>query len=343
MCVASDTKYFDAMKASPSFVFLLIVALVATGQAWAQEPESLEGSQNRMDEGYGDAFVNYKPYVKAAEKPPEMPTKPQSPPPPPASKVETGKQRVTAEWLHKNYPILQWRSINNPTRENVTAELYARRIVMDKAQRYGQMVMKVTNEDPLLNENNRVPYASGGATTVRNANYLAQQQAVRELAQIGGVIVFVDGHCRFCLQEIPVMEAFKKTYGLEYLIVSMDGTTPKNFKGKAQLDNGLFQKLGLKLTPSVVFVPRPTGYKGGSDPNSYLIVAQGFYAQDELAKQIAFAGHESNLLTADTMRDLNVWERGVASNDDLQTIELDVNRPETFKDTLQPILIKQYK
>jgi len=320
----------------------LLLAGLLSGTAIALDIDAVKPNDNKLDEGYGDAFVNYKPYLKPVEKPPETAPKPQ-PTAVPVAKPETGKQPVTVEWLRANYPKLEDRAINNPTEDNITAYLYAKRVIMDKAQQFSNMVIKVNNQDPLLNENNRVPYASGGALSVRNANYLAQQQAVRELARVGGAIVFVDGHCRFCTQEIPVMEGIRKTFGLEYLVVTIDGTVPKNFRGQAQIDNGLFQKLGLKLTPSVVFVPSPKGYKQGIDPNSYFIIAQGFYAQDELAKQIAFAGHDSKLLTADTMRDLNVWDRGVASTDDLQALELDVNKPGTFKQTLQPILLKQYK
>jgi conjugal transfer pilus assembly protein TraF len=330
------------MRHTPIYAFLLAGLLSVS--AFAQDNENPKTNDNKLDEGYGDAFVNYKPYLKPVEKPPEAAPKPQAAPAPaPVAKTETGKQAVTVEWLRTNYPKLEDRAINNPTEENVTAYLYAKRIILDKAQQFSDMVIKVNNQDPLLNENNRVPYASGGATTVRNANYLAQQQAVRELAKVGGAIVFVDGHCRFCDLEIPVMEGIRKTFGLEYIVVSIDGTVPKKFNGQVQIDNGLFQKLGLKLTPSVVFVPNPKGYKEGIDPNMYLIIAQGFYAQDELAKQIAYAGHDSKLLTADTMRDLNVWERGVASTDDLRALKLDVSKPGTFKETLQPILIKQYK
>jgi conjugal transfer pilus assembly protein TraF len=327
------------MTSSPILLALLVIGLIS-GPAFAQSDND-KPYENRMDEGYGDAFVNYKPYTKAAEKPPEVAPKPSVAPP--AAKEEPGKQQVTVEWLRKNYPKLQERSINNPTPENLNAELYTKRIIFDKAQRYAEMSMKVNNADALLNENNRIPHASGGAASVRNANYLAEEQAVRELAQVGGVLIFVDGHCRFCATELPLLEGIKKSFGLEYLVVSIDGTVPKNYKNQVQTDNGLFRKLGLKLTPSIVFVPKPKSYKDGNDTNKYLIIAQGFYAQDELVKQIAFAGHESNLLSVDTMRDLNVWDRGVASTDDLETLELDVNKPDTFKQTLQPILIKQYK
>ena len=324
------------MYIKPVFITLFLSSLILCNSAKAQDNTAYT---NKQDEAYGEAFVNYKPYTKAIDKKKEELPKVSTPTPP----KEQGKEAVTVEWLRTNYPILEDRAINNPTEENVSAYLYTKRIILDKSQQFSNMVVKVNNNDPILNENNRVPTASGGALSIRNANYLAQSQAVRELSKQGGLLIFVDGHCRFCTQEIPVLESVRKSLGMEYLVITTDGTLPKNFKGIAKTDNGMFQKLGLKLTPSVVYVPNPKSYTSNVDPNKYFIIAQGFYAKDDLTKQIAYAGHDSKLLTSDTMKDLNVWDRGVATTDDLLSLKLDVNKPESFKQSLQPILIKQYK
>jgi conjugal transfer pilus assembly protein TraF len=42
------------------------------------------------------------------------------------------------------------------------------------------------------------------------------------------------------------------------------------------------------------------------------------------------------------MRDLDVWDRGVASTTDLLQLKLDPNRPGSFREALQPYLLKQY-
>jgi conjugal transfer pilus assembly protein TraF len=318
---------------------ILLTGLLINSPVFSQGDEQ---NTNKADEGYGDAFVNYKPYVKPTEKTPDEPSKPSSPPQP--AKEKKGKQTVDVDWLFKNYPLIEKRAIDDPTDVNVKAAMILKRIVLDKGQRYSEKVMEVNNKDPILNENNRVPYASSGAQSIRNANYAAQEQAVREMSTQGGLLVFVDGHCRFCEKIIPVMKGVKDSFGMEYMLISVDGTFPKNiYSSNSKIDNGLYKKLGLKLTPSVVYVDKPKGYQDGNDPNQYLIISQGFYAQDEMAKQIAFAGHNNKLLTTDTMRDLDVWDRGVANSDDLKKLELDPNKPETFAETVEPILIKQYK
>lgn len=293
----------------------------------------------RTDDAYGEAFLHYKPYVVQGQKGKEKAAPaPKTPSAPPAD----DKQKVTVKWLQENYKKLEEQAIDNPTDDNVAAYLYVKRITMDKSQRFSEKVTEVTNQDPLLNENNRIPYASTGAQSIRNASKLAQEQAVRELAVQGGLVIFVDGSCRFCVMQLPVIKALKDNYGVETLVVSLDGTRPKGYVGPIVRDNGLYRKLDLRLTPSIVYVHRPKGYVGGKDNNVYRIVSQGFYAQDELVKQIAFAGHSTNILSAATMRDLDVWKRGVTSTEDLGTLSLDPKNTRAIRETLQPLLQKQY-
>lgn len=294
----------------------------------------------RLDDGYGDAFLNYQPYVVPGKKKEKISVFKQKNKPPQLQKKE---EKVDVAWLRKYLPILHERSIDYPTEENVAAFRYIERIAMDKAQRHQEVVTKVMNEDPLLNENNRIPYATMGSQSIRNADYLAQQQAVREMAEQGGMVMFVDSTCRFCGMQIPIAASLKNLYGIETLVVTLDGKAPKGYIGPLVPDNGLFQKIGLKLTPSIVYIHRPRAYVGAVDPNQYLIISQGFYAADELVKVLAFAGHDKKILSSQTARDLSVWTRGVASNEDLQNLKLDPNDPIAIKKRLQPMLLKQYR
>lgn len=292
----------------------------------------------RIDDGYGDAFLHYQPYVVKGkqEKRPEARTTP----PPEPSKDDA---KVTVKWLQENYKALEERAIDDPSDANVAAYLYVRRIVLDKSQRFAEKVTDVTNADPLLNENNRIPYASAGAQSIRSANRAAQDRAARELAAVGGLVVFIDGSCRFCTMQMPIVNALRSRYGMEALVVSIDGRRPRGYDGPIVRDNGLYRKLDLKLTPTIVYVPRPRGYVDGKDENQYRVVAQGFYAEDELVKQLAYAGHASRLLSSNTMRDLDVWDRGVTSAEDLDALRLNANDPAAIKRRLQPLLQKQYQ
>lgn len=304
-----------------------------------------------LEDAYGDAFVNYLPYVRPV--PPQRASEPATAslaparPTQAASAPKPGPSKVDVAWLRQAYPLLQERAINDPTPTNVAAELYLQRVIVDKSQRYAEARMRVVNADPLLNENNRVPTASLGATTVANANRDAQAQAVRELARTGGLLVFVDGRCRFCAMQLPILELLKRDYGMDSLVLTLDGQAPKvadgrSFSGAVMTDNGMFRKLQLVLTPSIVYVPRPTPISGAGDRNRYLVVAQGFYVESDLVKQIAFAGYDSQLLSSDVAAGLAVWDRGVASTRDLGGLALDVNDPVGIQRSLQGVLARRY-
>jgi len=333
----------NSLAAQALTLLSAVVSLHTQAQVIAQSSDQQsEPARVQLREDYAEKFLSYEPLVTppkpaSAASPPQPTTLPRSI----AASQQKGPEQVDVEWLRKNLPVLQDRMIDHPSPANASAFLYAQRIAMDKAQRYAAAQMTAVSADPFLNENNRIPYASMGATAVRNADLRAQQTAVRELAKIGGLLVFVDGRCRFCKAQLPIVDQVSRMYGLEYLVVSIDGTTPAGPKGAVVRDTGVFGKLGLRLTPSIVFVPHPQGYQG-RDPNLYLVVAQGFYAADELVKQIAFAGHARSLLTAATMNDLSVWDRGVLGVEDLDHLKLDVNDPASFADTIRPLLTKQY-
>jgi conjugal transfer pilus assembly protein TraF len=315
--------------------FIASFLLAANSQSLTKDP------QVKLDDGYGDSFLSYKPYIVTGKEPTKDKAKPAAPV---ASKQPEKKETaVDVKWLQENSQIFLERAVNDPSDKNIEAHLYVQRVTMDKAQRFSEAVAKKVIEDPVLNENNRIPYASSGAQEVRNADYRAQQQAVRELAEKGGLVVFVDSTCRFCAMQLPVTNMLKNEFQMESLVVSLDGSRPKGYSGHMVMDNGLYRKLDLKLTPSIVYVPHPKGYQGEIDPNTYLVLAQGYYAADELVKQIAYAGHNTKLLSKSTMNDLSVWDRGVASTEDLKKLKLDPNKPETFKQKLQPMLLKQYK
>lgn len=307
-------------------------ALFVFSSVFAQT-EAPAKKEVQLSESYGDLFLNYRPFDHKKDTPKEK-KEPSSTKP-----KEPESVKVDVEWLKKNYPVLEQKAIDNPSKENIEAYLYTKRVILDKAQRFSEAVMKTTNEDPFLNENNRIPYATSGSASVRSADYQAQQKALRELSETGGLIVFVDGVCRFCEKQLPILKSIRNEFGLEYLVISTDGRAPKS-ADKFVKDNGLFRKLSLQLTPTIVYVPKPKAYSG-QDPNKYLIVSQGYYAQDELIKQIAFAGFNSSLLSKNVMKDLDVWNTGVVGSSDL--VNLRIKNPSELKSVLQPYLTKQYK
>jgi len=326
-----------------SYVLWLIVGAFAfPASTFSQAAE--DSHAKHLDDDYGDAFLNYQPYVIKGKKPENKLKEPQSPPPSASERPKSKEEPVTVNWLRRHYAEIEARAIDNPTRENMEAIGYTKRITLDKASRYQLAYAELLRTDPWLNENNRIPYASTGARSVAAANYNAQQEAVRDMAKVGGLMLFVDGQCRHCAAQIPIINALRHDYGMNVLIVSTDGTKPQNLSGSVLTDNGMFKRLGLSLRPSLVYVPTPKGFTPGTkDPNRYLIVSQGFYALDELIKQIAYAGFYIKMLPAKVMADLDAWNNGIMSTDDMRDLRLDVNDPSSFKSKVAPLVMRQYE
>lgn len=305
----------------------------------SQEPSDWQAKH--LDDDYGDAFLAYQPYRIKGAKP-----NPEKKPPSEARKAsqKPKDEPVTVDWLRQHYPEIEARAIDNPSRENMEAIAYTKRIVLDKASRYQAAYVELLRTDPWLNENNRIPYATAGARAVSSANYLAQQEAVREMAKVGGAVLFIDSKCRHCANQIPVINMLRQEYGLNVLIVSTDGTKPPNLSETVLTDNGMFKRLGLSLRPSLVYIPSPKGFSSfAEDQNKYLIISQGFYALDQMVKQIAYAGFYIKMLSPKVMADLDAWNNGIMSTDDLKSLRLDVNDPASFKSRIAPLLMKQYE
>jgi conjugal transfer pilus assembly protein TraF len=323
---------------------LLAVAQASGSNGAGSQDQSGRGHDDTavdLREDYAEHFLRYEPFqARQKPEPASAPRATATTPPSPAP-AASGASKVTVEWLRENYPLLEQRAMDDPSSVNVRAAAYVKRIVLDKASRYASAMQQAVLADPLLNENSRVPYASMGAAAIRTADVRAQASAVRELAKAGGLLVFVDSQCRFCKAQLPILDHLRHEYRLEYLLVTIDGAPIAGSAAAVVRDTGVFAKLGLKLTPSMVFVPKPSGYQG-KDPNTYLVVSQGFYAADELTKQIAFAGYQKHLLADATMRDLGVWDRGILETTDLATLRLDPNKPETIPQQIEPLLMKRY-
>lgn len=297
-------------------------------------------------EGYADAFTYYKPLVIPKAPGPAKP----APTPAPAAvpPMPSGERKVDFDWLKENYTVLEKRAFNDPDNKDVVrAFAYTRRILMDKAQRFDDAMYDAVRTDPFLNEFNRMPtFWTQGAKTILNVEQKARTKAVSELASIGGLLVFIDGQCRFCDHQLAVLKTMRSINQMQFLAISTDGTAPPQAKGETvQIDNGLFRKLKLQLTPTVVYVPKPKAYDGrkGGDPNEYFVVAQGYYGISELEKMLAFSAFKSGkYLSTQTKKDLDVWNTGVAKNDDMQTLTLDVDKPGDFQAKIEPMLRKQY-
>jgi len=232
--------------------------------------------------------------------------KEQKPEPVAAAPAMKKDEPFSVKWLRKNMPVLLDNAIDDPSKDNVEAYLYAQRVAMDKGQRYAQMTQRVVYSDPFLDENNRVPMSSFAKPFFLRSVSGATEEALKHLAKVGGIWVFFDSKCDFCKTQAVTAEALRKQYGFNVKYISMDGKGLPNIPEWVK-DNGHAAMLNLRVTPTTVFaVP----------PNNYLIVSQGMMAQEQLADRIVVAAESSGLLPKEMEAKIDQYSRGVLTPGD---------------------------
>lgn len=301
---------FNALSRKPtrygfmSLISVFCISILSTASGHAADAED---TSPRFIERKAEGWFFYK---DPKEQPPPPPLLPQKPAPA-ETKPAQEKNKLepfSVSWLRINMPKLLDAAIDDPTKENVEAYLYAQRTAMDKAQRYAEMTTRVVAADPFLDENNRVPIATYTKPFfLRNAQ-AGVTEALKHVASVGGLWVFFDSKCDFCRPQVNTVQKIAKEYGFVTKFISMDGKSLPNIP-EFEHNTGQASILNLRITPTTVLVV---------PPNNYYIVSQGMMAQDQLAERIIIAADSNNLLPKDIAQKINTYDRGVLTNEDTQ-------------------------
>lgn len=304
-------------------IFLLLSAPVFA----TDDEEDNKLAHEKPDQGW---FWYEQPKAPETKKPVEPPVEKSEK----KGKVEQDKSEkhpISAAWLRENLPKLHERAIDDPTRENIQAYFYAQRAMMDKAQRYSEAAIAVVQSDPILDENNRIPISQFGKQGVLDKEYLSKKVALKYLAsKVGGLFVFFDSKCEFCRLQARTVNAISKDFGFSVKYISMDGKGLPEIKD-FENDNGHAKMLDLKVYPTTVFV---------APPSTYLVVSQGVMSQSELTDRILTAATAKKLIPAELVNDINPWDRGVMTVEDLQDGATD--NMDEFVKNVQEKLKKRY-
>ncbi|RZI60424.1 MAG: conjugal transfer protein TraF [Pseudomonas sp.] len=280
---------------------LLFAAVALSLPAMAQEEPAAGQFFSRKSEGW---YWYIDPRDEVKPEPPKV-----QPPKPSAKTAEPAKAApFSVEWLRTNMPKLLDAAINDPTKENVEAYLYAQRVTMDKSQRYAEQSQRVVAADPFLDENNRVPIASYTKPFFLRQAQEGKLEALKHVATVGGLWVFFDSKCNFCQPQVNTANELAKKYGLITKFISMDGKGLPNVKQFVR-DSGQAKRLNLKITPTTVLVV---------PPNNFFVVSQGIMAQDQLSDRILLAADSNALLPKELSAKMNSYDRGVLTTDDTQ-------------------------
>ena len=280
------------------------LAILFAGLVPAFAQDASQGqTPGRFIERKSEGWFWYKDPKDAPKPQPVEPPKAASPA---APKKDAKEEPFSAHWLQQSMPRLLEAAIDNPTKENVEAYLYAQRVAMDKSQTYAEKAREVVNGDPYLDENNRVPLSTYAKPAFLKGVEAGKADALKHLATVGGLWVFFDSKCAFCRTQIYSVQELARKNGFQTKFISLDGGGIPEVKEFVK-DNGHAKLLDLKLTPTTVLVV---------PPNNYYVVSQGMMAESQLADRLVLAADAQNLLPPDIASKVRTYDRGVLKPDD---------------------------
>lgn len=278
--------------------------LVLTASPWplatAQSTEPAPFFQKK-EEGW--FWRKEDPLPKPPKPPASQPVVVAEPPKPKPPE----QQPFTAAWLRKNLPLLQEKSFDNPSRENILAYFYAQRVLLDKSQTWAETSQKVVLTEPALDEVSRTSFSTFGRLATASAQGAARDAVIKRLTTLGGIWMFYDSTCSYCLSMAEVVQLAGLNHGFVTKYISVDNR-PLPGINKWVKDQGQAKMLELKITPTVVFVV---------PPNGYFIVSQGAMSLTDLLDRILIAAENQEMLTATELKSIYPERSGILTTQDV--------------------------
>ncbi|MCC9289584.1 conjugal transfer protein TraF [Pseudomonas aeruginosa] len=198
----------------------------------------------------------------------------------------TGSVACIREMLRK----LGDAAMDNPTKENVSAYLWANRIMMHKAERFSRRSAEVIRIDPLLDEDMRYPASIAASDALATAAGMQKESLLKLIAGSSPLMIFYNGNdCILCDQAQAAVSALEFRYGFTVMPVSMDGApVPGGNYPNTQYDTRLAELLGIISSPALaVVIP----------PNDVMIVSFSTVSMVTATTRISMAANEAGLIS----------------------------------------------
>lgn len=263
-----------------SHVLIFVLALLLM---WAPAALAEKGINWSAEHERGWFWYEIEPFV--IEEPEPEPLKSQVPP-----VVPEGPAPLSSQWFKDNLEKYQMLAIDNPTPENIEMYMYLQKAMLDKAQRFSEMVTRVVQFDPFLDQNTRRPIATFGAAMSSRQALESRREVLGKISRQAGIFFFFKSDCQHCEIQAPLLKSLQDMHGFKIFPVSLDGRPLQNdLLGKFERDRGQARAMGVIKTPAL-FLGRP-GTK------EVLLLGQSSMARPQLEERIIEAAYEAGWIT----------------------------------------------
>lgn len=247
-----------------------------------------------------------------------MPPTPSQPAPSDAKKIKP----MSVEWFSEHYPAIRNRAINDPTPENLAAELFAQKVMLDKSEVYSRKRQFVQSTDPFLQEGTRLPMFGAASTAMVSENLQLKTEALSDVFDSTGMIIFYDHACTYCRKVIPIINYLKSTYP-DFDIRIMGRNTPKpDFIPTVREDIPIYPDEVFKMAENLpIPIQHWPAFLLTQPPNNAYIVAQGAVSRTELFNRILNVSFEQKILGKDWYEKINKNQAGLIASSMYASLE----------------------
>ena len=148
---------------------------------------------------------------------------------------------------------LKHRAILQPTPAHVAEYIAAQNALSAQSHRFATVWQRVLWANPALAVHSATPLSAVGTQVRQTAQFHANQQALKQLAQRVGLIFFFDNRCLYCQAYAPIIKRLSKRYGFSVMAISPDGEGLPAFPTPRK-DNGLMARYEVQQLPTLVMV-----------------------------------------------------------------------------------------
>ena len=176
--------------------WLFIIALLIPSALIAQDKGGFYGDQER-------GWFWFEQKLKELE---EEPKKPVAPAAQSSKKSEEDESiAIDIKWLRKNLPRLRETAINNPTRENIAAHMYAQRYMLDMSSRFSNKSMEFMEFEGPLDESKRRPYAAFSLAAFKEEQKTNIKRVIEKVNSNSHIWFFYASDCPYCIKQVGVL------------------------------------------------------------------------------------------------------------------------------------------
>lgn len=165
----------------------------------------------------------------------------------------------------------------DPSFKNIQAYHELQKDMMDRAEYFSEMWMKVLYNNPHLDHTLVTPVNHKSRHLYFDQKKQQITETIQNLASEYGLFFFFDSQCQYCREFSPIVKLFSKTYNWEVVPITADGGNLTEFPRPLE-NNGIINKWKIEAFPALFAV----------NPNSEEIIpiAYGMTSIDEIESRI---------------------------------------------------------